>query len=90
MKRLCKMVCAGICVLVCGLVLCEPVSAKGTSVEAEPRMTSTSSYSTERTISTDGVASATGFVRGKSEVTNTYVKVTLQQKVSDSWVDVKF
>lgn len=90
MKRLCKMVCIGICVLVCGLVLYEPVSAKGTSVEAEPRMTSISSYSTELTISTDGVASVTGFVRGKSGVTNTYVKVTLQQKVSDSWVDVKF
>ena len=44
----------------------------------------------ELTISTDGVASVTGFVRGKSEVTNTYVKATLQQKVSDSWVDVKF
>ena len=64
MKRLGKMLCIGICVLVCGLVLYEPVSAKWVSVQVEPRMTSISSYSTELTISTDGVASVTGFVRG--------------------------
>ena len=87
MKRLCKM--AVIYMLLCGLVLPIPVHAKEANVEIEPRMTSISAYSTELSISSTGVASISGFVRGKSGVTNTYVKVTLQKSVSGEWDDVK-
>lgn len=52
-------------------------------------MANISTYSTELTISGSGAASVTGFVRGKLGVANTYVKVTLQKKVSSEWVDVK-
>ena len=48
-----------------------------------------SSYGTELTISDSGEASVTGFVRGKKGVTNAYVKVTLQKKVSGLWVYVQ-
>lgn len=89
MKKLCKMAFVCICVLFCELVLLIPTHAKGVSVQIEPRMTSISFYSTELSISSDGIASVTGFVRGKSGVTSTYVKVTLQQNVSGNWVDVK-
>ena len=41
------------------------------------------------TISDSREASVTGFVRGKKGVTNAYVKVTLQKKVSGSWVYVQ-
>lgn len=51
-------------------------------------MASISTYSTELTIN-NGVASVTGFVRGKSGVTSTYVKVILQKKVSGDWIDVE-
>ncbi len=54
----------------------------------EPRMTYISSYSTDLTISNTGVASITGLVRGKSGVTSTYVKCTLQMSISGGWVDV--
>lgn len=55
----------------------------------EPRMTYIYSYSTELSISSDGVATVTGTIRGKSGVTSTYVKVTLQKSESGQWVDVK-
>lgn len=55
----------------------------------EPRMTYIFSYSTELSISSNGVATITGMVRGKSGVTSTYVKVTLQKSESGEWLDVE-
>lgn len=55
----------------------------------EPRTTSISVYSTELSISSDGIASISGFVRGKLGITSTYVEVTLQKSVSGTWVDVE-
>lgn len=76
--------------LLSGLAFPASVSAQEISAQAvEPRMTSISSYGTELSISSDGVASVTGMVRGKSGVTSTYVKVTLQRSESGRWVDVK-
>ena len=40
-----------------------------------------SSYGTELTISSLGVESITGFVRGKPVATNTYAKVTLEKSI---------
>lgn len=55
----------------------------------ESRMTYISSYTTELSITSTGVATITGRVRGKSGVTSTYVKCTLQMSVGGGWVDVK-
>ena len=54
----------------------------------ESRMAYISSYTTQLSISDTGVASVTGTVRGKSGVTSTYVKCTLQMSVGGGWVDV--
>lgn len=92
MKKLCGLcsVAMCICMLFSGVISPVKVYAKETNVQAvEPRMTYIFSYSTELSISSNGAATVTGFVRGKSGVTATYVKVTLQEKVSDSWVDVE-
>lgn len=59
----------------------------GTRIES--RMTYISSYTTELSITSTGVATITGMVRGKSGVTSTYVKCTLQRSVGGGWVDVK-
>jgi len=80
---------AVICMLLCGLALPISVYAKETIAGVEPKMTSISAYSTDLTISSDGVASISGFVRGKSGVTSTYVEVTPQKSVSATWVDVE-
>lgn len=58
-----------------------------TSVDS--RMTYIMSYSTDVIISDTGVASVRGSVRGKSGVTSSYVKCTLQMSVGGGWVDVK-
>ncbi len=55
----------------------------------ESRMTYISSYSTSLNISSTGVATIVGRVRGKSTVTSSYVKCTLQMSVGGGWVDVK-
>ncbi len=59
------------------------------ATQAESRMTYIFAYSNDLTISSSGVASVSGMVRGKSGVTSTYVKCTLQLNVSGSWEDVK-
>lgn len=89
MKRLCRMVFLCICMLFCGLVLPVSVHASEGNVQIEPRMTNISTYGTGLSISRDGVASISGYVRGKPGVTSTYVEVTLQEKVSDVWIDVE-
>lgn len=88
MKRVCAMAGICMCVLFCGFMSPVLAYAQETNVQIEPRMENISTYSTELTIS-NGVASVTGFVRGKSGVTNTYVKVTLQKNVSGEWIDVE-
>ncbi|MBO5324724.1 MAG: hypothetical protein J6A80_00695 [Lachnospiraceae bacterium] len=57
--------------------------------QVESRMTYIASYSTDLSISSTGVASITGRVRGKTGVTSSYVKCTLQMSVGGGWVDVK-
>ena len=57
--------------------------------EIDSRMTYISSYSTSLNISSDGVASVSGIVRGKADVTSSYVKCTLQMSVGGGWADVK-
>lgn len=56
---------------------------------AEPRMTYITSYSSDLYISDSGEASITGYVRGKSDVTSTYVSATLQRKSGNDWIDVE-
>lgn len=58
-------------------------------VHQDTRMTYISSYSTDLSITSTGVASITGNVRGKSGVTSSYVKCTLQMSIGGGWVDVK-
>jgi len=55
----------------------------------ESRMTYISSYTTELSITSTGVATVTGIVRAKPGVTSTYVKCTLQMSVGGGWADVK-
>lgn len=59
------------------------------NTKIESRMTYISSYSVGLNISDTGVASITGRVRGKSTVTSSYVKCTLQMSVGGGWVNVK-
>ncbi len=77
-----------ICVLFGGLSMPITCHAAGTT-QVEPRMVYIAGYSTDLSISSTGVASVSGLVRGKAGVTSTYVKVTLQLSVSGNWVDVK-
>lgn len=82
------MLCLGM--LVCGVASPLTVFAKEVDTQVvDPRMENIFSYSTELSISSDGVATITGMVRGKSGVTSTYVKVTLQKSESGEWVDVE-
>lgn len=53
------------------------------------RMAYIATYTTTLSISSTGVATVTGLVRGKSGTTSTYVICTLQRDVSGTWVDVK-
>lgn len=55
----------------------------------EPRMTYIISYSSDLYISDSGEASITGYVRGKSDVTSTYVSATSQRKSGNDWIDVE-
>ena len=89
MKKLCRMAVICICMLLCGLAFSVSSQAKEANARIEPRIAKIYTYSTELSISGGGVASISGFVRGKSGVTSTYVKVTLQKSVSGEWVDVE-
>lgn len=75
------------------LLLGNLISIKGyaqtDSALVEPRMTYISTYSTDLSISDGGAATITGLVRGKTGVTNTYVKVTLQKSISGNWNDIE-
>lgn len=87
LKMIGIMVC--VCMLVCGFALPITSFAKGTGMRAEPRMTYITTYNTRLSISDEGTATVYGQVNGKTGVTYTYVKVTLQQSVSGVWVDVE-
>ncbi len=91
MKRVKKLLYACVlcmCVLTTSLSVPIVVSAEN-EVVADSRMTYIISYSTQLSISSTGVASITGNVRGKSTATSSYVKCTLQMSVGGGWVDVK-
>lgn len=77
-----------LCMLFGGMAMPITVHAEDTA-SVEPRMDYIFAYSNDLTISSTGLASISGIVRGKSGVTSTYVKCTLQLNVSGSWVDVK-
>ncbi len=89
MKRLCRLAVICIFMLFCEMVVPASVHAAETNAQIDSRMTSISTYRTELSISSDGSASITGLVRGKTGVTSTYVKVILQKKVSGVWIDVE-
>lgn len=89
LKNLCKGAVLGVCLLVSGLMVPTISHAKVPETQAEIQMTYISGYSTELVISSSGLATITGEVRGKSGVTSTFIKVTLQQYVSGTWVDVE-
>lgn len=55
---------------------------------AEP-MEYISSYGGNLSINSSGVATVTGYIRGKSGVSDAYVKVTLQKQVSGTWSNLK-
>lgn len=91
MKKVIKtMVLLTLCICVLGGGMSYPmvVNAEEQHV-VESRMTYISSYSTDLSISSTGLATITGRVRGKTGVTSTYVKCTLQRSVGGGWVDVK-
>lgn len=89
-SRICNVLAICMCMLICGAISSIKVSAKEANMQmVEPRMTYIYSYSTELSISSNGVATITGIVKGKSGVTSTYVKVTLQKSESGEWVDVE-
>lgn len=91
MKKL-KLFVTGVVVSICVLFggLSMPITCYAAeTTQVEPRMVYIAGYSTDLSISSAGVASVSGLVRGKAGVTSTYVKVTLQLSVSGNWVDVK-
>jgi len=79
-----------LCICILGGGMSQPmiVNAEEERV-VDSRMTYISSYSTGLSISSTGMATITGRVRGKTGVTSTYVKCTLQRSVGGGWVDVK-
>lgn len=90
MRKLRKIIIVVVCMCIVfgGITMPKIVKAEDpTSVE--PRMTYISSYTTELSITSSGVATISGLVRGKSGVTSTYVKCTLQMSIGGGWVDVK-
>lgn len=77
-----------ICILFGGMSI--PITVQAVEREkVESRMTYISSYSTNLSISSTGLATISGKVRGKTGVTSTYVKCTLQMSIGGGWVNVK-
>lgn len=86
--KICIVMVLGICILFGGMSV--PITVQAEEQETvDSRMTYISSYSTDLIISSSGLATISGRVRGKAGVTSTYVKCTLQRSVSGGWVDVK-
>lgn len=88
-KKLCKLLTFCVAMLLGVGVVPFTSHAQELSINAEPRMAYIQSYKVELTISDSGVASVTGVVTGKIDVTSTSVEVVLQKYVSGDWVDVE-
>lgn len=88
LKKLFNVIGLCICVGFSSMSLPVIVHAEDTAF-VEPRMAYISSYTTDLTINSTGVATVTGMVRGKAGVTSSYVKCTLQISIGGGWVDVK-
>ena len=90
MYRVYRVVMLCLCLLICNLSVPLTVFAQESDTQTvEPMMVSIFSCYTKLYISTDGSATITGTVKGKADVTYTYVKVTLQKSESGNWIDVK-
>jgi len=92
MRKMCflrKMIFSSICALVFVLLVSTECYAEEMTNLVQLRMAYISSYSTELVIADTGLATITGQVRGKSGVTNAYVKVTLQKYTNGNWKDVE-
>lgn len=88
-KSICKVIILCMC-LVVGSILSPVTShAQEANVQVEPRVEYIASYGAELTISSSGIATCNGSVRGSVGVSSTYVKITLQQYVSGTWQDVE-
>lgn len=88
-KSICKVIILCMC-LVVGSILSPVTShAQEANVQVEPRVEYIASYGAELTISSSGIATCNGSVRGSVGVSSTYVKITLQQYVSGAWQDVE-
>lgn len=66
-----------------------PIVVQAEDTVVDSRMTYILSYTTDLNITSTGLATISGNVRGKSGVTSSYVKCTLQMSVGGGWVDVK-
>ena len=89
MKKFCKVVILWIYVFVGVLTIPFVSYAKEAATYVEPRMTYIAGYSTDLVISNAGIATITGQVRGKTGVTQAYIKVTLQKYVSGHWANIE-
>ena len=88
-KSICKVIILCMC-LVVGSILSPVAShAQEANVQVESRVEYITSCEAKLTISSSGVATCNGFVRGIAGVSSTYVKITLQQYVSGAWQDVE-
>lgn len=88
-KKLCKVAMICMCIVLSTMSVPIVSNAQEVDYQVEPRMTYISTCSSSLSISDSGVATVYGMVRGKTGVTYTYVKVTLQKLVSGEWVDVE-
>ncbi len=79
----------GVCMLSYGVKSPMAVCAEVANGQIETRMTYIASYNVGLFIADNGIASISGSVSGKSGVTQTFVKVTLQKSVSGGWEDVE-
>ena len=91
MKRIKKfLTVTGVCICMLFGSMAMPITAHAeATTRVESRMDYIFMYTNDLTISDSGLASISGMIRGKSGVTSTYVKCTLQLCVSGKWVDVK-
>lgn len=77
---------SALCIMIAMLAVAMPAIR---TEAMESRMTYIISYSADLYISNSGEASITGYVRGKGDVTSTYVSATLQRKSGNYWIDVE-
>ncbi len=79
-----------VCLCLCLMAVSPSGVVKAKEQEtAKPYWTSIYEYNAELVISDKGMASVKGYVVGRSSVTSTYVKVSLQKKSGNTWVEVE-